>query len=363
MSRRWVKRHLFSGKVVSEQTHGLLDIVNQSVGILLEPTRTLAEYRAAATTMADALWPYSGLPEHDPRNPFWQSQVVSTGLAMAPGFSFGCMRDGGWVSAFLRGVKQALDERLASGVSPVRLLYPGCGSAASLVLPLLPMYSAGQVQVTMIDLWSGALDSVRNLCGALGVLDRVAAFVHADATMWASEPVFDVALIGCVQQGLSREPQVALTRHAAGLLKADGELLPTRIELQLIRLKGADELGIVPGKPVVRVEQPDVSRREVLAVLGEVSLASVRDAGLPAPKGLYERRRVHVARRVGDELAGTYAHIEVRDGLEIAPWSSGLATPRLLRSLFEDPDREDVFVCYSESPEPDVYVSNMSSAV
>ena len=347
---------------MSEQTHGLLDIVNQSVGILLEPTRTLAEYRVAATTMADALWPYSGLPAHDPRDPFWQSQVVSTGLAMAPGFSFGCMRDGGWVSAFLRGVKQAIDERLAGGVTPVHILYPGCGSAASLVLPLLPMYSAEQLQVTMIDLWSGALDSVRNLCGALGVLDRVAAFVHADATVWASEPVFDVAVIGCVQQGLSREPQVALTRHAAGHLKADGELLPARIELQLIRLKGADELGIVPGKPVVRVEQPDVSRREVLAVLGEVSLASVREGGARAPTGLYERRRVHVAKRVGDELVASYARIEVRDGVEIAPWSSGLATPRLLRVLFEEPDQEDVYVCYSETPEPDVHVSNVMSA-
>lgn len=347
---------------MSEQTHGLLDIVNQSVGILLEPTRTPAEYRVAATTMADALWPYSGLPAHDPRDPFWQSQVVSTGLAMAPGFSFGCMRDGSWVSALLRGVKQAIDERLAGGVTPVHILYPGCGSAASLVLPLLPMYSAEQVQVTMIDLWSGALDSVRNLCGALGVRDRVSVFVHADATVWASEPVFDVAVIGCVQQGLSREPQVALTRHAAGLLKADGELLPARIELQLIRLKGADELGVVPGKPVVRVEQADVSRREVLAVLGEVSLASVREGGARAPTGLYERRRVHVAKRVGDELVASYARIEVRDGVEIAPWSSGLATPRLLRVLFEEPDQEDVYVCYSEAPEPDVHVSNVMSA-
>jgi hypothetical protein len=357
-----VKGHSLSGKVVSEQTHGLLDVVSQSVATLLESDRSPAEYREAAKVMADALWPHSGLPDYVPGNPFWQSQVLSTGLAMAPGFSFGCMRDGSWVSAFLRCVKQAIDERLAGGVAPVHILYPGCGSAASLVLPLLPMYSAEQVQVTLIDLWSGALDSVRNLCAALGVLDRVAAFVHADATVWASEPLFDVAVIGCVQQGLSREPQVALTRHAAGLLKVNGELLPERIELQLIRLKGADELGIVPGKPVVRVEQPDVSRREVLAVLGEVSLASVREGGARAPTGLYERRRVHVAKRVGDELVASYARVQVRAGLEVAPWSSGLATPRLLRVLFEEPDQEDVYVCYSEAPEPDVHVSNVMSA-
>lgn len=349
---------------MSEQSPLLLDVVAGSVGVLLQAGHSLTEYREAATAMADALWPCSGLPEHDPRNPFWQSQVVSTGLAMAPGFSFGCMRDGGWVSAFLRSVKKAIDERLAQGTSPVHILYPGCGSAASLVLPLLPMYSAQQVQVTMIDLWSGALDSVRNLCKALGVLDRVAAFVHADATLWSHEPMFDLAVIGCVQQGLSREPQVALTRHAAGLLKADGELLPERIELRLIRLKGEDELGIVPGKEVKRPEQPDVSRREVIVVLGELTLESVRGVeGERRPGSLYEERRLRVPTRVDDELVASEARVCVRDGLEIAPWSSGLATPRLLRVLFESPDLEEVVVCYSDSPEPDVYVQATRSSL
>jgi hypothetical protein len=337
--------------------------MGQSVGVLLEPMHTLTEYRAATNAMADALWPYSGLPAHDPRNPFWQSQVVSTGLAMAPGFSFGCMRDGGWVSAFLRSVKQAVDERLARGVAPVQILYPGCGAGASLVLPLLQMYTAEQVQVTLIDLWSGALDSVRNLCRAMRVTDRVAEFVHADATVWTSERRFDVAVIGCVQQGLSREPQVALTRHAARHLKEDGELLPERIELQLIRFRGEDELGIVPGQATKRVERADLSRREVVTVLGEVSKASVLAGGASGAMALYAPQQLYIAKRTADELIAVHAQVQVRGELAIEPWSTGLATPRLLKVLFESPELAEVIVWYCDSPEPDVYVQEASASV
>lgn len=117
----------------------------------------------------------------------------------------------------------------------MRVLYAGCGPFAYLVLPLLALWPAQQVQVTMLDIHAGALAPARQLVAALGLDAGVAAWVRADAARVRldARALPDVIVSETMSAALRTEPQVAITRNLLG--QAPGALMvPASVRVECV---------------------------------------------------------------------------------------------------------------------------------
>ncbi len=116
---------------------------------------------------------------------------------------------------------------------PVRLLYAGTGPLGWLLLPLLPLFTAQQLQVTALDIHQWSLQSLRRLTDRFAVSDRICDWVCADATAWQPkmEQYFDLILSETMKHLLQQEPQVQVFRHLQQFLAPQGQLIPQQIKL------------------------------------------------------------------------------------------------------------------------------------
>lgn len=167
---------------------------------------------------------------------FTDAAATSTafGKAVSPTTAAQCAEDPERSRVFIQGIYAAMTDRLTQQPNrPVRLLYAGTGPLGWLILPLLPLFSAHQLQVTALDIHPQSLASFRQLASLFGVSDRICQWVCADATAWRPEhgDCFDLILSETMKHLLQQEPQVQIFTHLQQFLSADGELLPQQINL------------------------------------------------------------------------------------------------------------------------------------
>jgi hypothetical protein len=139
---------------------------------------------------------------------------------------------------FLRGVHGAildgLARRDATGTeAPLEILYAGSGPFGTIVLPLLPHFSARDVQVTLLDIHHVSVEAVKQVVAKLGVGDRIRAIDCVDILEWTppSTGHYDIIVSETMTMTLKGEAQVAIFAHLAPSLKPEGTLIPREIRL------------------------------------------------------------------------------------------------------------------------------------
>ncbi len=160
--------------------------------------------------------------------------MTAFGKAVSPTTAAQCAEDPERSRVFIQGIFAAIHDRLtAQPDRPLQLLYAGTGPFGWLILPLLALFSARQLQVTALDIHPQSLASFRQLAALFGVSDRICQWVCADATAWQPEMGgrFDIILSETMKHLLQQEPQVQIFSHLQQFLQADGELLPQQINL------------------------------------------------------------------------------------------------------------------------------------
>jgi hypothetical protein len=175
-----------------------------------------------------------GLELHPPLFIDADATITAFGKAVSPTTAAQCAEDPERSRVFIQGIFAAISERLTKQPErPVQLLYAGTGPLGWLMLPLLALFSARQLQVTALDIHPQSLASFRQLASLFGVSDRICQWVCADATVWQPEAGdnFDVILSETMKHLLQQEPQVQIFTHLQQFLRAGGELLPQQINL------------------------------------------------------------------------------------------------------------------------------------
>ncbi len=241
------------------------------------------------------------------------------GVALAPADAGSCLVDPVRTPAFARGVCAAIDAAVARFPGErVEVLYAGCGPFGMLILPACTRFSAEQVGFTLLEVQEKSLAAARSLIEQLELSDHVREFVQADGATYHPERRPHVLVIESLQQALTKEPQVALTRNLAGSLQPGGVLVPKSITVDLClndtallfarppvreprHLAQLADLGLEhPGEPartVVRIPpvEEDGARELTLHTNVRVS-GSIRledyDTGLTCPLVLWEFERV-----------------------------------------------------------------------
>lgn len=163
-----------------------------------------------------------------------EASITPFGKAVSLTTAAQCAEDPERSRVFIQAIYQAIQDQLAlNPPRPVKILYAGTGPFAWLLLPLLPLFSASQIQVTLLDIHPASLDKVTKLIEHFDLADRVLEFVCADATVWQPEAVvkFDVIASETMKHLLQQEPQVQIFSHLQAYLADDGVLIPQNIEL------------------------------------------------------------------------------------------------------------------------------------
>lgn len=158
------------------------------------------------------------------------------GKAVSPTTAAQCAEDVERTRVFMQGVYAALRQKLAGQSSqPVRVLYAGTGPFALLLVPLLPLFSAQPLRVTLLDIHAESLAFLQRLLVELQLdsSELIEHIVCTDACTWQAPHSYDVIISETMRQGLLQEPQVAIFSHLQQFLTADGWLIPQQIRLDL----------------------------------------------------------------------------------------------------------------------------------
>ncbi|NOU52350.1 hypothetical protein HG263_17655 [Pseudoalteromonas sp. JBTF-M23] len=166
------------------------------------------------------------------------SYVNATGLVMAVKDAVSTVNDIYRVKAFIRALKNTLDDAESQSSQPLHLVYPACGPFAPLVLPLLcyvKKHNTYQrpLKVTLIDIQPGAQKVLNRVVGSLGLEHSVEVLCMDVMDYQPSQPI-DILVIEAMQHGLSKEGHLSFMRHLAQFLAKDAYLLPKEIVIEAI---------------------------------------------------------------------------------------------------------------------------------
>lgn len=191
-----------------------------------------AEARPLVITMLNALCSHLNLDLHPDQYKDEDFTLTPFGKAVSPTTAAQCAEDIERSRVFIQGLYRAVQDRLTPE-RPVRLLYAGTGPLGWLVLPLLSLFNARQIQVTALDIHPFSLDCFRHLCKTLGLENRIADWICADATIWQPELgiSYDVILSETMHQFLEQEPQVQIFVNLQRFLAQGGCLIPQQVRL------------------------------------------------------------------------------------------------------------------------------------
>ena len=165
---------------------------------------------------------------------------TSNGLALSPTMAAMCADDFVRTIQFIRGTHAAIvDIRKRYPHRPARVLEIGCGPNATLVVPLMTIFSPKEAVFTLLDIHPVSIESAKRIVDTLGLAGSVAGWETMDAGSYQVDPDAppDVILMEIMRACLKAEPQVAMTRHL--LPQAPNAILipeEVRVDLALVNL-------------------------------------------------------------------------------------------------------------------------------
>ncbi|KUM53928.1 phytanoyl-CoA dioxygenase [Rheinheimera sp. EpRS3] len=245
--------------------------------------------------------------------------ITAYGKAVSPTTAAQCAEDPDRGRVFIQGLFQAIVDQLQQDPNrPVKLLYAGTGPLGWLVLPLLTVFDASQLQVTALDIHPQSLQSFKTLTEYFAVADRISEWVCADATLWHPEPrpTFDLILSETMKHLLQQEPQVEIFSHLQQFLSAKGQLIPQQIKLDAwLEWREHD-------KPQLHYLGPLFTLNKQLC--GELAVGNLSGLSGQWPLPDFEPRPVDLKLTTDIQVYGTHWLRENQSQLTIPRYKSGL---------------------------------------
>jgi predicted RNA methylase len=157
------------------------------------------------------------------------------GIALCTTFAALCIQDVMRTRQFIRGIYQAVTDKLSENQKPVHIFYAGTGPFATLILPILTKFDATQIRLTLMDVNEKTLDYLDNVIQALSIEDYINTIVCADASAYQFEEdqQVDILVSETMQYGLVKEQQVPIMINLVQQLPKESIVIPNNIHLDL----------------------------------------------------------------------------------------------------------------------------------
>ncbi|MFC3114331.1 phytanoyl-CoA dioxygenase family protein [Cellvibrio fontiphilus] len=227
----------------------------QRIAELLAST-SAGEAKPKVDELVQRLCDITGLELHPALFLDKHATITAQGKAVSPTTAAQCAEDVQRTRIFMQGVYAAIQQKLQhlhqrnhqqghqqGHQQSIDILYAGTGPFGLLLIPLLPLFDAAPLRVTLLDIHAESLEKVQRLIRFLGVERFIVRLEQADACVWQSPEQFDLIISETMRQGLIQEPQVSIFSHLQQFLKTDGWLIPEMIRLDLWLSAGASLAG------------------------------------------------------------------------------------------------------------------------
>lgn len=235
---------------------------------ILDESSTRAQLRAALDAYVRLCAEVTGV-RPDPSFSAWaEDAFLNDGVAINPQAAAHCAVDYQRSVTFIRAIHAAL-RTLQARIpdAPIEILYAGCGPFATLLLPLLDVFSPGELKLYLLDYHRQSLDSVARLLAHFGFADHAVETVRGDACTYRHPGTLHLIVSETMQKALEQEPQFAVTANLAPQLDPRGLFLPQRIDVDLCLAELAKERALYDATPQARWEGVAARRCAVATVL------------------------------------------------------------------------------------------------
>lgn len=269
--------------------------------------------------------------------------VHSHGLVLSPLNCSRTLKDINRIDAFASGLHKLIVDLLKRQGS-VSIIYPACGPFAPLLLPLLAYYqeknlvSADQLQVTFIDIQSGAVSSLKQLISDLDVEAYTAEVIQDDAVAYTPPGTFDVLLLESSHHGFSKEAHFSIAKQLLPFLKESGVMLPCKISIKAALVEGQKEFveqwreqGV---NEQIRLSEAVLNHRYELGEVFSLDKNSILEAQtLPLPDGgqVVKCNTLTLPKNDGEALDKRiliiYSEFVSYDGEALNQYFSGITSP------------------------------------
>ena len=166
------------------------------------------------------------------------------GIAIGTTWAALCVQELIRTRQFIRGIVKAVKDVESEGKMPIRILYAGSGPFATLVLPLVTLYSSEELQITVMETNSKSIQYLKSVISKLGIENYFKSILNVDATTYKLEEPekIDILLSETMQHALLREQQVPIMLNLVDQLKRDIRIIPELIKLDLAYMNSSIKL-------------------------------------------------------------------------------------------------------------------------
>jgi len=157
--------------------------------------------------------------------------LLPSGKAISPSAAAHCLLELRRTAIFLRGIKKAIDNKRKSNTGIINILYAGCGPYATLITPLLALYNANELRITLLDINQKSLEAAEILVNELGFDDSIERYILADASYYKVHKNYDIVISETMQACLKNEPQVTIMQNLIPQMKDKAIFIPQKITI------------------------------------------------------------------------------------------------------------------------------------
>lgn len=280
-------------------------------------------------------------------------QFGASGLLLASIEAATCLQEPSRTLGYWHALITAIKKRSSETSLPIKILYPGCGPFASLILPVFAGLVEESIELTLVEINQQAVQSVKKLIADLSNKNIRIEVHHCDILDFETTTCFDLMICECMLASLHDEGQVAITHHLTQFLDDKAILIPQRIEVSLVWSDLSNEIKYVekhrkPGQGI---------SPELLAVFREfvVKLISldknVRDLYPVEDNGLNLGPMAFKNSVPPNKTLILTTRIRLLDDIELEEYQNGLTSPVAAgEGMFVKGEEVNMFFKLKEKP-------------
>jgi hypothetical protein len=311
--------------------------LNQISTTLLNEASAPTQMREALDSFAQLCSDVTGVVPDRSFDAWAGDSLLEAGVAIAPEAAAHCVKDYQRSVVFISAVHAAINtarERFAN--QPIEILYAGCGPFATLLLPLLGQFKAGDLHVHLLDIHQRSLDSVAQLIEHFGLQAHRINYVQDDACRYQHSGSPHIIITETMQKSLEQEPQFAVTANLAPQLHPQGIFIPQKIEVELCLADlEAETAAFKHGAALEPDTLIKTGRRHplgtVLCLTPETATALLEKAKKNSCTGVLELNPVQVTIPTGEDPTGfdalLFTRIQVFEQYRLLDYESEITLP------------------------------------
>ena len=200
--------------------------LKEATEILLNCGEEIGLMKKAVDQMYDVYLNFSAVNTRDQND---DEIIIPSGKAISPATAAYCLLGMKRTAKFVRGINEAIKQKLNEQLYPVQVLYVGSGPYAALITPLLTLYNKKKVSIDLLDINEVSLLSAKTIINGLKLNDCVANYLLKDAAQFKIEKEYDLIISETMQAALRTEPQVAIMQNLFRQMKPDAIFIPEEI--------------------------------------------------------------------------------------------------------------------------------------